>query len=206
MKHDTKELKDAYFELQNSCGIIKGDIVKVVSGLPIGGHKFGWDVNWAPEMDKFVNDGNEYVVCDVSNVGFRLIDSWVFPAFCLELVKKAFKKPIFTIPNSSYNAVVEEDGTVVVGCQKISPDLLFKIAEAVNKAIAITGHFAPGTAEETKNKIVASLLPNQRLLAKDEILKSGDIIINERGSNCGLTSYIGCKVASGANYTYIRSK
>ena len=73
--------------------------------------------------------GKEVEVDALTNYGARL-SGYFYPIHILEIVK--VELPVFELKDG-YEVKVQEDGSLVVGCQKVSNDLLNKITDAANK-------------------------------------------------------------------------
>ena len=107
-----------------------GDTVKVLRKAK--DYELGWRNSWSDNMDKHV--GGEYEVVNVDrHTGIRLVGGhFSYPIHILEIVKVSIALPVFELKDG-YEVKVQEDGSLVVGCQKVSNDLLNKITDAANK-------------------------------------------------------------------------
>jgi len=203
----TKELSDAYQVLQEASGLKVGDRVKIVRELP--DYSLGWGTCWNSYMTAAL--GKEGVISAIhATNGFRLspFDYW-FPVFSLELIKPVFIPKKFVL-STDYTAEVTENGTVVVGCQRIKPELMKQIMAAVDEALRLInkteGYIPERYDAEVRVRILRSITANQYILKKGEQLKDGDRLYNDSGGST-LTGKIGCEVGSpGADYVYVRTK
>ena len=112
-------------------GLKVGDTVKVLRKAK--SYELGWANSWrGGEMDEHV--GGEHVVSNINNrSGIRLVGShYSHPIHTLEIVKVGIELPVFDLKDG-YEFKVQEDGSLVVGCQKVSNDLLNEITDAANK-------------------------------------------------------------------------
>ena len=124
------KLHDAIIE---ETGLKVRDTVKVLRKAK--SYELGWDQSWEQPMNDWI--GKELVVERISKSGVRL--RWgcerryyFFPIHILEIVKVGIALPVFDLKDG-YEVKVQEDGSLVVGCQKVSNDLLNKITDAANK-------------------------------------------------------------------------
>jgi len=125
---DNMNLQEAYKVMQANCGIEVGDTVKVLRKAQ--GHELGWDNTWTNAMDAFID--KICVVKYIGNSGIhgynQELDNWyLFPFFVLELVKKAPKLPAPIRISPQYKAEFKEDGSIAVGCQRLSFDMIENI-------------------------------------------------------------------------------
>jgi hypothetical protein len=101
-----KTLQEMYLEEQDKCGIEVGDTVRVIGRVK--NCAMGWILNWVPQMDGTID--KEYIVdCITANKGISLGYQAYYPFFCLELIKKAEKKPEKKVEpkNNSFGEVLE---------------------------------------------------------------------------------------------------
>ena len=116
-------LQEAYKIMQDNCGIEVGDTVKVLRRAE--NKENGWNNNWGDYMDDHI--GKEYIVTELAVGGIRLNNWCCFPFFVLELVKKAPKLPYPVKITKDYACEFKEDGSIKVGCQDISFDMIEKV-------------------------------------------------------------------------------
>jgi hypothetical protein len=113
-----------------------GDKVKVMYAAKL--HENGWRNTWTPCMTDEV--GNVLtVVKQNGGSGIKLKDSegdssMSYPFFVLQKVENALPKPIKI--SDSYKAEFKKDGSIKVGCQDISYDLLKQIYETATSVIS----------------------------------------------------------------------
>lgn len=120
--------QSAWIEMVN---LEVGDVVKVLRSAE--SHQYGWRNTWVKsEMDIAV--GEELVVANIGgaqDTGISLKvskDNWLrYPFYVLEKVKRKMPDPI--VISSNYKASFNTDGSINVGCQHISHELLKKIYE-----------------------------------------------------------------------------
>ena len=122
-----------YSKLHNAIieetGLKEGDTVKVLRRAKSG--ELGWENVWNDGMDSCV--GKEFEVASVGKTGVSLVgDFYSYPVHILEIVKVKVELPVFDLKDGC-EVKVQEDGSLVVGCQKVSNDLLNKITDAANK-------------------------------------------------------------------------
>lgn len=128
-----------YTQLQNTWikqnNIKKGDRVKIIAtGAP---YMLGWDCGWTSEMSKM--KGKIGIITDICTLsGFNITgagdnDFW-FPFCVLEKVKKVDVKVKI---NKDYTAVINDDGSVTVGCTTVPyhilDDIYTKACRAANE-------------------------------------------------------------------------
>ncbi len=131
-KQTTKEIMDkktVYNSLAKSAFDLMdlkiGDTVKITTSAT--SYQFGWSNTWCKGMEDCV--GKEFEVIYLPIKGQLSLNFYSFPFFVIELVKRA---PVLPDPikiSDSYNATFSKDGTVSVGCQKVSFETLTKIYE-----------------------------------------------------------------------------
>tara|TARA_R110002167_G_scaffold98020_1_gene258213 strand:- start:279 stop:668 length:390 start_codon:yes stop_codon:yes gene_type:complete len=110
-------------------GLKEGDTVKILRKAKSG--ELGWENTWNVRMNDYV--GGEYEVNTLSQYGVTLVGRYyTYPIHILEIVKVKVELPVFDLKDG-YEVKVQEDGSLVVGCQKVSNDLLNKITDAANK-------------------------------------------------------------------------
>lgn len=123
----TQEQRKKYTETQDSfielTGLKKGSKVKIVSNA--SDHQYGWNAVWNQCMNKYINDGKEYEVDYVNgSYGININtngDMWSFPFFVLQVVESNEEVPL---DSGDYKAIIENDGSITVGCQKIKYETL----------------------------------------------------------------------------------
>ena len=122
-----KTLHDAIIE---ETGLKVGDTVKVLRKAKSG--ELGWSNTWDEGMDEYVGEELEVKTLK-SRSGVTLVGRYYsYPIHILELIKRGVELPVFDLKDG-YEVKVQEDGSVEVGCQKVSNDLLNKITDAANK-------------------------------------------------------------------------
>lgn len=102
-----------------------GDIVKVTG--KVEPYLFGWSNTWSLNMDKFI--GQEQEVKTLPRNGQLNLGGYNYPFFVIEIVRRGKVLPEPIVVSDSYNAVFNQDGSVNVGCQKVSFETLTKIYE-----------------------------------------------------------------------------
>lgn len=113
-----------------------GDKVKVL--YAVERHKDGWSNSWVSSMTDEV--GKVLTVVRVEGgSGIRLKDSkgnssMSYPFFVLQKVENPLPEPIRI--SDSYKAEFKKDGSIKVGCQDISYDLLKQIYETATSVIS----------------------------------------------------------------------
>jgi|TARA_R110002110_G_scaffold184875_2_gene391768 hypothetical protein len=122
-----KDLHDALLEEYK---YKMGDTVKVLRKAE--SYELGWDAIWSESMDVFV--GNVYEISEVNKYGVELYDGEV-GCFTLPLhVIERGDPPLMEVEiNDEYTAIIQTDGSVKVGCQHISYDVLNSIHKAAYK-------------------------------------------------------------------------
>lgn len=111
-----------------------GSKVKVLRKAP--DNEMGWPTFWNDKMDNSV--GEELSVCQFVDTysdktfGIRLSDSYWYPWFVLEPCKF---EPIVLDLTDDYDAAIQEDGTVKVGCQTIPFEKLEEVFLAAQKQV-----------------------------------------------------------------------
>ena len=125
MKTLYDKLHDAIIK---ATGLKVGDTVKVLRKAE--SYELGWKTCWVSMMNPSV--GKEYKVRKIDSFGATLNDGHFFPLHILEIVKRGVELPVFYLKDG-YEVKVQEDGSLVVGCQTVSNDLLNKITDAANK-------------------------------------------------------------------------
>ncbi len=131
-KQTTKEIMDkktVYNSLAKSAFDLMdlkiGDTVRITSSAT--SYQFGWSNTWSKSMEDCV--GKEFEVKYLPKNGQLSLGLYHYPFFVIELVKRA---PVLPDPikiSDDYNATFSKDGTVSVGCQKVSFETLTKIYE-----------------------------------------------------------------------------
>jgi len=119
------ELQEAYMSMQNACGIKKGDTVKVLYAAET--RVMGWQNSWTSEMDN--NIGKELVVYEVDGYGLNL-EGLGYPFFVLQKIKSGVENIKIS---DEYEAIIQEDAGIKVGCQKVSFDKIEEIYIACKK-------------------------------------------------------------------------
>lgn len=125
MKIPEEVYKTLHKVIIEETGLKVGDTVKVFRKAKDG--ELGWHNSWLSSMDGVVGE-----LCEISSIhtlrGVRLKDrSFQYPIYVLEKVKEA--APTFNL-SDEYAAVIQEDGSVKVGCQNIPFYLLARIYTA----------------------------------------------------------------------------
>jgi len=77
-----RELEKAYLEMQNNCGIEKGDIVKVLHEAQ--GFAMGWQNGWNSNMSESI--GKEFIVNSINSSGIYL-GGYGYACFILHNIK-----------------------------------------------------------------------------------------------------------------------
>jgi len=113
-----------------------GDKVKVLYAAKL--HENGWRNSWMPCMTDEVGNVLTVVRVDCGS-GIRLKDSegnssMSYPFFVLQKVENPLPEPIRI--SDSYKAEFKKDGSIKVGCQDISYDLLKQIYETATSVIS----------------------------------------------------------------------
>lgn len=94
----------------------EGDIVRVTRKASSG--ELGWDNCWTESMNASI--GLELEVRDGEDTGpgIALSDGYWHPIFILEKIKESSKITIKNV-TPDYDAVINTNGTIMVGCQKV---------------------------------------------------------------------------------------
>jgi hypothetical protein len=113
-----------------------GDKVKVL--YAVERHKNGWRNSWTPCMTDEVGKVLT-VVRDCGESGIKLENSkdkvgLSYPFFVLQKLENPLPEPIRI--SDSYKAEFKKDGSIKVGCQDISYDLLKQIYETATSVIS----------------------------------------------------------------------
>jgi hypothetical protein len=134
MKYQTEQYQAAHNAWAKMVDLKEGDSVKVISTATTGQH--GWDNVWNPKMDAAV--GKVMTVVRVGHTsgvvlsGKGVDTNYSYPFFILQKVETPLPAPI--VISSNYKAEFRKDGSIKVGCQEISYDLLKAIYETAGKA------------------------------------------------------------------------
>jgi galactose mutarotase-like enzyme len=121
----------AQLAFQELTGLKKGSKVRIIAQAV--NRQYGWSANWHPDMTAAVNDGKEYEVTYMADAHGVQVNDWNYPFFCLEVVD-ALPNEI-KLDSGDYTALINNDGSIKVGCQNISYATLKQIFEAATKHI-----------------------------------------------------------------------
>jgi len=124
MKTTEEVYKTLHKVIIEETGLKVGDTVEVFRKAK--SYELGWPNSWVSSMDYVVGE-----LCEISKIDFQGVrfkdHSFQYPIYVLEKVKEP--APTFKL-SDEYEAVIQEDGSVKVGCQDISFDLLTRIYTA----------------------------------------------------------------------------
>lgn len=99
-----------------------GDKVKVVRAAKTD--EMGWNLTWLPTMNKAV--GNEFVITELHPSYGIALQSGVQEFWVTWFVIDPITPPIIEL-TSDYDAHIQKDGSVVVGCQTITFEKLEEV-------------------------------------------------------------------------------
>jgi hypothetical protein len=133
-------------------GMKVGSKVRIICGAK--DYQYGWKNVWDEEMHDYVNNGKDYDVKGLDNkTGYGInLGNFQFPFYCLEVIDNSRIKI-----SEDYSAIINEDGSVSVGCQNIAYLDLKAVYEAATK------HYKP---------VVKPLLKKAKAPAKPRDRKS----------------------------------
>lgn len=125
-----KELEKAWVE---ETGAEVGDMVRICSKAKEG--NAGWKAIWQSDMDSWV--GTEGVIRNFNDHGISIVkgrNSWTFPFFVLEIVKKEEKTVTIMNATPSYAARVSRNAITFPGLtnQPIPYEKLAELRKALN--------------------------------------------------------------------------
>jgi hypothetical protein len=93
-------MNEAYLEMQNSCGIKKGDKVRILRKAE--SYELGWDCNWVEEMDCYIGKSGEVSDTGSYGIGVSFVAAnYAFPFFVLEKVEEDEGKKVMAM-NEAY--------------------------------------------------------------------------------------------------------
>jgi hypothetical protein len=92
-------------------------------------NQHGWNNIWDEDMTEYVNKGKEHVVMSLNKSGRGIsLGEFSFPFFTLEVMDETIIKV-----SDDYDAIINQDGSIQVGCQTIQYKDLKAVYEAATK-------------------------------------------------------------------------
>lgn len=125
----TVQARNAYLTLNKLSEVEVGSLVRVLRAFKDG--ELGCEIPWDEDMQEYV--GQEYIVTGSYTEGeYELDHNYVWPFFALEVVGKSLSMEV-----GDYTATVADDGkTVEVGCQTITAENVFALADLMREQMA----------------------------------------------------------------------
>jgi hypothetical protein len=115
-------------------GIKVGDYVQVCR-MPED-DEYGWGAGISPRMESYVSEEDTYKVTEIhEHHGLYINSEYYFPFFVLEPAKVDLPDPI-ELESGQYEASFNPDGSIEVGCQKISFKTLEMIYETAKGLVS----------------------------------------------------------------------
>lgn len=130
-----EQYKEAHNAFVEEYKLKAGDTIKILRSAK--SHEMGWGPVWNKKyMDPMV--GQEYKVCDINKYNGIQVDNeghtkYWFPWFVVEKTKDEFSPIVIKNITSDYDASIQEDGSVKVGCQTVTFEKLEQLFKAASK-------------------------------------------------------------------------